>query len=135
MTRQEEKIRILKYHEASKLRRSIKNLPCTWVYPFLLRCRYQKQPDVHCNVFGSCKLFCRPLALVCAPDIVESLLLKEKNPGKRMRLNEAKVNKSATLMSNFWKKIGYFILIWQLVLVYAPDIVESLRLKKNGKTN
>ena len=96
-TRQEKQIS--KHHEAAELR-SIKKLPCTWVYPFLLRCRYQKQPDVHCNVFGSCKLFCRPLALVCAPDIVESLLLKEKNRGKRMRLNEAKLNKSATLMSN-----------------------------------
>ena len=61
------------------------------VYLFLLQCKYQKQPDGHCNVLLSRKLFCRPLALVCAPDIVESLLL-EKNE-KKNEVNEAKVQK------------------------------------------
>ena len=42
-----------------------------------------------------------------------------------MRLNEAKVNKSATLMSNFWKKNWLF---------YTNMTVESLLLqKKLGK--
>ena len=39
-----------------------------------------------------------------------------------MRLNEAKVNKSATLMSNFWKKNWLF---------YTNMTVESLLLQKN----
>ena len=61
------------------------------VYLFWLQCRYQKLPDVHCNVLLSCKRFFPLLELVCAPDIVESLLL-EKNE-KKNEVNEAKVQK------------------------------------------